>query len=214
MLFANKQKRVESQLAEYREQVALCLETMYRSFKEYCASGDRVRLSENLATISGVESRADDIRREIEVMMYSKALFPESRGDILGLLETMDRVPNQAEAVVRMLRTHHIMIPQDYCGGIMELARLCQRCVGALLDASAKLFEDFTNATVAIGRIDELESEADKVEESLTERIFASDLEGSQKLILADLIKRIASVSDRAENAGDRIRIVVAKRRT
>ena len=43
------------------------------------------------------------MRREIEVMMYSKALFPESRGDILTLLETIDRVPNQAEAVVRML---------------------------------------------------------------------------------------------------------------
>ena len=39
------------------------------------------------------ESKADDIREEIKALMYGKALIPESRGDIMGLLESIDKIP-------------------------------------------------------------------------------------------------------------------------
>ena len=171
-------------------------------------------LEGNFSRIHGVESQADDICREIEVMMYAKALFPESRGDILGLLETMDKVPNQAESAVQMLVNQHISVPEAYRGQIKQLVKICHRCGNTMLDSAGKLFSDFTTATVALGKIDELESEADSVEEAIVEQVFSSDKDGFVKIMLRDLIKKIASVSDRAENTGDCIRIIVAKRRT
>jgi predicted phosphate transport protein (TIGR00153 family) len=87
------------------------------------------------------------------------------------------------------------------------------RCGIAMLDASEKLFTDFTTATITIGKIDELESETDHLEESIIRQIFASKLDGFEKIMLRDTVKQIAAVTDRAENAGDRIRIIVAKRR-
>ena len=78
--------------------------------------------------------------------------------------------------------------------------------------AAVILVSDYTTATVAIGNIDELESEADKIEADLIEKIFSSDMDGFEKIMLRDFIKRIAQISDRAENVGDRIRIIVAKR--
>ena len=214
MLFAGKQKKIEDQLTQYGREVSQCVQAMCDTIIEFCRTGDRVRLQEMVDHVHHAESRADDIRREIEVVMYSKALFPESRGDILGLLETMDKVPNQAEHTVQMLQTHHITIPQPLQAGIFELAAICRRCTEALLDAVAKLFTDFTNATVTIGKVDQLESEADQVELKLIETIFASDLPDLQKILLRDLVKHIASISDRAENVGDRLRIIVAKRKT
>ena len=158
------------------------------------------------------ESMADDIRREIEVMMYIKALFPESRGDILGLLETMDRIPNAMESSVRMVLNQHIYIPEDIRAKLLQLIDVSGSCVEAMLDGAGKLFTDFTGTTVAIGKVDEIESQADRIEYSLIEQIFSSEIDGYDKIMLKDLIKHIAEVSDRTENVADRIRIITAKR--
>lgn len=213
MFFMSKQRKVESQLAEYRKSVALCLEKFQQAFDEYCSTGDRTKLRQNVMEVSKAESIADNLRRDVEVMMYSKALFPESRGDILGLLESLDKVPNQAENVSKMLLSHHITIPSELAAEILQLVRISCQAGTALLDSMSKLFDDFINATVAIGMVDELESEADQIEDALIEQLFAGDYSDFEKLLLRNLAKSIASVSDRAEDAADRIRIVVAKRR-
>jgi predicted phosphate transport protein (TIGR00153 family) len=213
MLFISKQKKVESSLAEYREKVSTCLEVFENSILEYLETSDKSSLEKNCVEIHKAESQADDIRREIEVMMYSKALFPESRGDILVLLETMDRVPNQAEATIHMISNQQIGIPEQFHAQIIELVSVCVRCSMAMLESSAKLFTDFTTATITLGKVDELESEADHIEEAIIKQIFKSDIDGFEKIMLRDTVKQISTVSDRAEKAGDRIRIIVAKRR-
>ncbi len=213
VLFENKQKKVEGQIAQYCDSVINCLDECRNAFRQYCQSNDRTELAANYEKVHKAESRADDIRREIEVVMYTKALFPESRGDILGLLETMDKVPNEAESAVRMALNQYVKIPDIIKPGTLQLVDVCHRCVNAMVESANKLFSEFTNATVAIGKIDELESEADFIEANLIEQIFSSDMEGWEKLLLRDLVKRIAGISDRTENVGDRIRIIVAKRR-
>ena len=212
MLFVSKQRKVESLLDDYREKVLVCLKLFEKSFREYCDTNDRSVLKQNYSEVHKAESAADDIRREIEVMMYSKALFPESRGDILGLLEAMDRIPNQAESVIGMLYNQHISIPSEYKDQLFGLIGICRRCVEVLVDGTAKLFSDFTNATVAVGKVDELESEADYMEEAIIEHIFAGAMDGFNKILLRDIVRQIAAINDRAENTGDRIRLIVAKR--
>jgi predicted phosphate transport protein (TIGR00153 family) len=213
MIFVSKQKKIESSLGEYRDKVATCLEIFEKSFLQYLDDPDKDVLEKNGVEIHKAESLADDIRREVEVMMYSKALFPESRGDILALLESTDRVPNQAEATLHMISNQRISIPKQFHPQIIEMISLCMRCGKAMLDASEKLFSDFTIATIMIGKIDELESEADHLEESIIKQIFSSDMDGFEKIMLRDTVKQIAAISDRAENVGDKIRIIVAKRR-
>ena len=144
--------------------------------------------------------------------MYSKAVFPESRGDILGLVEAIDRVPNQAESAVRMVITQYIELPKELCDGLLALVNVCASCVHAMIDGVDQLFENYIEASSTAGKIDELESEADHLEENLITWVFTHDLPDLQKLLLRDLISSISSVADRAENVGDRIRIMVAKR--
>ncbi|MDY6913076.1 MAG: DUF47 family protein [Planctomycetota bacterium] len=212
MFFANKQKKVQDDVALYCEKVSDCLDAFHRSIRQYCDEPDKEAIKSNFTEVHKAESLADNIRRQIEVLMYSKALFPESRGDILGLLETMDRVPNQAESVVRMIRNQYVPVPEALRPGILRLAEVCRRSVDAMIDAADKMFTDYTNATVAVGKIDELESEADRIESDLIEQIFSGQMDGFNKIILRDLVKNISQIADRAENVGDRIRIMVAKR--
>ena len=212
MLFQTKQKQVESQLSVYCKEVLACLDLFHKTLQHYRDNPDRDALRTNVHQVHAAESRADDIRRDIEVLMYSKALFPESRGDILGLLETMDRVPNQAESSVRLILNQHVEVPKAYWSKIMHLADVCRRTVDAMIGSVEKLFTDFTNAAVAVGKIDELESEGDGIEAELIDQAFSDDLDSLHKILLRDLAQHIAQISDRAEDVGDRIRIIVAKR--
>ena len=212
MLFVNKQKKIESQITQYNQQVAACMDVFKKALQQYCENPDRGVIKSKFDEVHKAESLADDIRQDIGVMMYSKSLFPESRGEVLGLLETMDKVPNQAEAVVHMIWNQHISIPEVLHSEILGLVDVCCRCVDAMLEAAGKLFTNFTNATVAVGKIDELESEADRIEARIIERIFTSEIDTLDKILIRDLVKSISSISDKAENTGDRIRITVAKR--
>ena len=186
---------------------------MKRSLQTYCETGDADQLRTDYFAVHHQESQADDIRRQIEFMMYSKTIFPESRGDILGLVEAVDRVPNRAERVVQMMMTHHVRVPAEYAEAFVHIADLVVRCTESLLVGIHKLFTDFVEATSAVGRVDELESQCDNAEMNLIDRIFDSDLDPVQKILLRDLVVILGSVCDRAENASDRIRIIVAKRK-
>ena len=96
MLFLSKQKKIETQLAQYRQKVSLCVTGFHDAIQRYCQSSDRDQLERDFLKVHKDESLADDIRREIEVLMYSKSIFPESRGDIFSLLEALDKADDRA----------------------------------------------------------------------------------------------------------------------
>lgn len=212
MLFVSKQQGIQSQISEYCESVLKCMDSFQDAVKQYCSNSDRSAAKDSFAEVHKAESKADDIRREIEVLMYSKSLFPESRGDIMGLLETMDRVPNQAEDAIRMIWNQYVVIPKKHSEEILTLVDVCCRAAYAMVDSAKKLFSDFTNAAVAVGKIDELESEGDRIEAALIEKVFSEKVDSISTIVFRDFIKCVAQISDRAENVGDRIRIIVAKR--
>ncbi len=212
MFFRNKQKEVQERMAQYNKQVLACMDVFQEAIKSYCENPDREVFKESVLKVRQAEGLADDIRREIEVLMYTKALFPESRGDILGLLEAMDRVPNCAEATAHMIVNQHISLPPEYCSQMLSLVEITSRCVHEMINAVDAVFANFVLATATVGKIDELESEADHLEDDMIDQIFGSDMEGIDKILLRDLTRRLAGISDRAENVGDRIRIMVAKR--
>jgi len=213
MLFVNKQKQIQEKIASYNQQVLICMDEFQEAVKGYCKSPDREALREGEKRVHKAEGLADDIRRDVEVLMYTKALFPESRGDILGLIETMDKVPNHTESSIRMILHQHILISDEFSSQFLELVDITCSCVKEMIHGVNCLFENFFTATIYVGKVDELESQADRAEANLIDRIFSSSLEGIHKILLRDLARHIAGITDRAENVGDRIRIIVAKRK-
>lgn len=60
--------------------------------------GEDQRFQERVKSEGALEHKCDDLRRMIERHLYSHSLIPESRGDVLGLLENLDDVINTAKA--------------------------------------------------------------------------------------------------------------------
>jgi predicted phosphate transport protein (TIGR00153 family) len=159
------------------------------------------------------ESRADDIRREIVLLLYGKALFPESRGDILGLIEAVDKIPNQAESVARQIRHQQFQMPADLGNELLALGKLVRACALEVVKAARTLFSDYHSAAFLSDRVGELESEADDLEFALIDKIFSSSRETADKILLRDMVKAIGDIADRAEAVSDRIRLIAVKRK-
>ena len=211
-LFQGQQREVETRIDRYCRQIRQCVELTAESLKEYLQSTDREQLGIRVREVHRAESLADDLRREVEVLMFSRAVFPESRGDIMTLLEAMDRVPNHAEATLRMIYHQHITVPAEFHEELIELLNVSTRTVWKLLEAVGELFSNFQKSGFLVGAVDELESEADHVESRLIDRLFAGDRDGFEKLMLREVINHVETISDRAEKASDVLRIIVAER--
>jgi uncharacterized protein len=212
MIFPNHQKQIQSRIAEYCTKVREAYRLFREAIEAYCKQPDRDALREQIEKVHQAEHTADNLREQLEVSMYSQAVYPEARGDILQLLEHMDKVPNHTESSIRMVLEQHITIPPRFCDPLKVLVSICHDAVEGMIEAVELLFNDYTAAAAAAGRVDQVESAADAAEGSLIEAIFASDIDGYEKLQMKDFVKHIARIADRAEDVGRHIEVMVAKR--
>ncbi|MCK5688663.1 DUF47 family protein [Myxococcota bacterium] len=210
--FWRQQENIEKMLDEYFRRSDLCFELFEHGMNTFFEKGGNKEFGEEVEKIHKAESSADDLRREIEHTLYGKALLPESRGDILGLLETFDQLPNRADTIAYALRTQRITLPEAFIEDFKMLVdvnlqayHLTRKAVDAL----------FNNPKVALGattEVDNKESESDRIERTIISAIFDSGMEMGQKLLIKDVVLLIGGISDRAEKTGDRISIVAIKR--
>lgn len=212
-MFFNKQKSVEQMIGRYLEEVNACLDYLVDFIRHSVGDVDHQALGKIAAKVHQSESKADDIRREIELLLYGKALFPESRGDILGLLETVDKIPNCCESLAKNIYCQRNYIPAEFGDDVCDLADHSTNCARHLLRAVATLFDDYNTAMHLAEQVDQLESRGDDVERALIERLFATDRDTAQKILLRDIIQKLGDLADLAENVGDRIRIIAVKRK-
>jgi predicted phosphate transport protein (TIGR00153 family) len=211
--FWKKADSVEKMMSSYFELSDTCFQMFEKALGVFFGTGQGEAFEAAVQKAHEAESAADDMRREIELTLYGKALLPESRGDLLGLLESFDRLPNMAETVLFALRCQRIVLPPALAPLFKHLVDinlqsyyLCRRAVDALL-SNPKITLHATK------EVDEKESESDRAEREILCRIFDSaDLDTGQKLLLKDLNLLIGSISDRAEAVADRIAIVAIKR--
>lgn len=213
VLLGGKQRTVEALIAQYLDQVTACVDAFVACIESSFDREPFESLVEKVQRTHQAESRADDVRREIGVLLYGKALFPESRGDILGLLEAVDKIPNRAEMVVRQMHHQRFHIPIELGDQFKALVAIVRECSLELTKAVRTLFSDYHRAVFLSDRVSEVESRADDLEFELIEAIFSSHHETAEKILLRDMVQDIGSIADRAENAADRVRIVAIKRK-
>ena len=58
----------------------------------YLNNGNTDKFDEMVNQVSGMESKADKITKEVERTLYEETLIPDARSDVLRLLEHMDEL--------------------------------------------------------------------------------------------------------------------------
>jgi predicted phosphate transport protein (TIGR00153 family) len=213
-LLFRRQRKVEEQLRAYMGHWGECIDYFRRGMDTYLEEGPGEQFDYYYRRVDQEESKGDELRRAIGGELFGKALLPESRGDILRILESLDQVINRSESVVRMAVIQRITVEEWM---VPEIRRLMEAIVDAcrlLREAAGHLLQGIDDPVGDLAHeVQELESRCDHLELDLIERVFASDLELARKLQLKDFVLRLGSVADLAEGASDRMYVVSVKRR-
>jgi len=159
------------------------------------------------------ESKADDLREEINLLMYSKALIPESREDIMRLLEAIDEIPRYIELILHMIQTQKLVSPDFIILDIKELIRLSLESCDLMVKQIDALLKKREGVRVLLSAIDQNESHCDHIERRIIIKIFDSDLDPFQKLQLKEMIVYMGEISDQADRVSKLVNIMTIKRR-
>lgn len=185
---------------------------LFRHAVEDYAEGDLERFCERVEQVGDLENRCDDLRRTIERRLYSHSLIPESRGDVLGLLETLDDVINTAKATLISIEIERPQLTVAAGDAWRRLAETAAHTAEAVVLAARSFFRDPHSVNDHLHKVYFYEKEGDRINEELRREIFGSDLDLARKIHLRDLAQRIDEVSDAAEEVADRLTIYAIKR--
>lgn len=207
-----KQRMVEKLIRDYIENLRMTQECFNEALticldEEY--SGDFDFMTEQTHKF---ESKADDIREEIKSLMYSKALLPESRGDIMGLLETIDVIPGIFELLLNMIRTEKIRIPDFITPDVKELVGVSLASCDLMFRQIEALFSRGEGVRTLVSTIDHNESHCDHIERRIIDHLFSSELEPFQKILIKEWIVTLGDITDQVDRVSKRANIISMKR--
>jgi predicted phosphate transport protein (TIGR00153 family) len=158
------------------------------------------------------ESRADDLRDEINELMYSRALIPESREDIMALLERLDEIPRSFEQILNMIRTQKISFPEFLILDVQELIRVSMESCDLMVKQIDVMIKKKGGVRSLMSTIDQNESHCDHIERRIITRLFESELEPYIKIELKEMVIVLGEISDQADRVSKRVNIMAMKR--
>jgi len=210
--FFKKEQQLEAFIYNYLEN----LENIQQNFSKGLNLCLDVGNCDNLNFLADqthkLESRADDILEEINQLMYSKALIPELREDIMGLLESIDEIPRYFELIFDMIQNQRLVIPDFLIVDIRELVRISIESCSLMIEQVDVMLKKKENIRSLLATIDQNESHCDHIERRMIVKIFDSDLDPFLKLQLKEMVVVLGDISDQVDRVSKRINIITIKR--
>jgi hypothetical protein len=205
---------LETEIDSYLDRVNTAGLLFLEGIKAYI-EGKTEYFEKKYIEISDIESEADEKRREIKQKLYTYMLIPESRGDVLGLLENIDDIVDICEKVLEQFSIETPEIPEFLKSDFLKLAELSSKSVEELVKGTQVFFRQVNMVSNYVNKVHFYEHEADDVEEQLKRKVFASaEIEKfSHKVHMRYFTEKIAAVSDVAESVCERLSVYAIKRR-
>ena len=205
-------KALESQIDDFLDKLSQSALVFRRAVDIYLAEGATAEFEEKLSQVNELESQADKLRRDVETQLYAQTLIPESRGDVLGLIENLDSVLNLCEGGLWAFSIEKPDIPAEFHSDSRARTEQVVNTVESLVLASRAFFRNIEAVPDHMHKVMFYEKEADKVSTKLKRAIFASDLELAHKAHLRSFAEHLDNIADRSEDVADRLAIYTIKR--
>lgn len=212
MLF-NRAKSIESNIDKYLENVLKAGLIFEAGLKEYFENKFE-EFENRKIEIQHLESESDELRREIKYKLYKELLIPDSRGDVLSLIDTLDNVIDLAQMIMIRFSIEKPKIWSELKEDFIELTNVSVKSVINLVAASRAFFKEITKVSDCIVQVHFWEHEADKIEEKIMRKAFEGDFikDLCQKVHIRYFAERISLLADEAEDVADRLDIYTIKR--
>jgi uncharacterized protein len=211
-VFEKKTKKLEIQIDEFLDKVLNGALVFKQGLKYYLMKQTDL-FQERLKIIDTLENDADTLRRTIETKLYMHTLIPEHRGDVLGILESSDKVLNKTQETLYQFDVEAPEILPELETLFLELTDVSISAVESMVSAIRAYFRDVNLVRDFINKTIFFEKESDKVSDKIKRMIFQNDnIELAQKTHIRYYAYHIESIADMAEDVCDRLAIAVIKR--
>lgn len=205
-------KDLEGQIDEFLDNISEAAVMFRLGVRTYLKEGPNGEFKQKLKAVNQLESESDGLRRSIEKELYTHTLIPDARGDVLGLIETLDHVLNLFEGALWAIAIEKPQIPDEFEPGFRKLTNMVVQAADALVLAARSFFRSPHMVGDYNHKVLVYEKEADKISTQLKQGIFDSDLNLSRKVHLRNFVEQIDNVADWAEDVADRLAIYAIKR--
>jgi predicted phosphate transport protein (TIGR00153 family) len=206
-----KIKNLESQIDDYLDMVVQA-GFLFKQGIKYFLDGQAEDFENRLENINKTESDADILRREIETKLYIETLIPESRGDVLGVLEACDKVLNMTSETLHQFSVEIPFILDEVKNYYIELTNISVDAMEEMVAAIRSYFKNINQVRDHITKVQLYETESDKIAAKLKRIVFRTDIELSKKMHMRYFALHIESIADEAEDVCDRLSIAAIKR--
>jgi len=205
-------KELEQKIDGFFDKLSEAAEVYRWAVHIYLKEGLNENFEARLDRVNAVESDADQLRRQIEKQLYSNTLIPDSRGDVLGLIETADQLLSQFEGSLWAFSIETPDISAEFKDDFKKLTSMVVKAVDELGLSARAFFRSPHDVPVYNHKVMLYEKEADIIGTNLKKAIFNSDLDLAHKLHLREFVEQIDSIADMAEDVADRLAIYAIKR--
>ncbi len=203
---------IEKQIDDFLDQVSEAGLLLRQGVNAYLHD-DVKAFQQKLDSIKEAEHRGDSLRRSLEELLYTKTLIPESRGDVLELLESMDSLLDRYKGTLWRFDIECPEISPEFHKKFLDLVTCVVESVEAMVRAARAFFKDINAVADHIQKVHFWETESDKISTTLQREIFRrGDLRLSHRSQIRDFVRHVDKISDRAEDVADSMSIYVIKR--
>jgi hypothetical protein len=203
---------IEEKIEKFLDQISLS-GLIFRQGYEYYLSGKDEDFERKLQEIMDCKRNGDNLKRSINEHLFTKTLIPESRGDVMELLEDLDALLERFKSTLWRFRIERPDIGKEFHGDFKQLINSVIEANEAIVTSCRAFFNDILTVSSYRHKVSYWESESDKITTKLQEAIFArNDLRLSHRMQLRDFTRYLDRIADGAEDIADRLNIYVIKR--
>ena len=210
-MFLKKTKKLETQIDEYLDLVIKGGLIFKLGIK--CYFENQTEAFENYLTeLRNIEEKADDLRRNIEIKLYARTLIPESRGDVLGLMESCDKALN---ITAETLLEFSVEIPKlfpELKNDFLDIAESSIACLENTVSGIRSYFKNIDAVRDYVTKVQFYRKETNKIAEKIKRTIFRTDNELSYKIHARYFTFHIEKIAEQSEDVCDRLSIAIIKR--
>ncbi len=180
--------------------------------RSYLRDGLNDEFETRLSRVNELESGADKLRRNIEQQLYTNTLIPDSRSDVLELIERVDELLSLFEGSLWAFTIEKPDIPKNLKGDYRKLTNMVVKATDELGLSGRAFFHSPHDVPAYNHKVTLYEKEADIITTRLKKGIFDSKLDLAEKLHLREFVEQIDGIADKAEDIADRLAIYAIKR--
>ncbi len=207
-----KNAGIEKQVDDFLDQISEA-GLLFKSGVDTYLKGNKDAFLRRADQIVEVEHKGDALRRIIEEQLYRKTLIPESRGDVLELLENMDALLDRFKGAIWRFEIERIEIPPEFHDDFIELVKNVVEASEAIVRSVRAFFKDTAAVADHMHKVSFWETECDKISTMLQKTIFRKEeMRLSHRMQLRNFIRHVDKIADRAEDVADKLNIFVIKR--